>query len=337
MNRFVQAFCDSIYESAEMFSFLGGNVSIGNRVCSIHVSGTGNATQDVLRAFALSTALDNDFTLHVLSREDLPALPPFEWARKWIERHEIVPDELTYPYRIFFDRNTGTTYVYNRESRHGIVHTRRRSETDLRGQITPFRLMWSWMAASVGASIIHASGVQTPHGVVLFSGPSGSGKSTIAMSLALTGCRLLSDDCLWIEGNNCFPVFNRAKLPGDSPLIDQFAARGLSVERFQDALSSKTFISVDQINMGHMTSGAAKIILFPKTWPDKSWLPISSREAYLRMESDSAREVFGSTASAKISIAQICRQTRNALLWLGPNQADNVEYVLDRIQEAQVD
>jgi hypothetical protein len=47
-----------------------------------------------------------------------------------------------------------------------------------------------------GRVVLHASAVQTAHGVIAFAGKSGQGKSTLAASFAQNGCALLSDDCL---------------------------------------------------------------------------------------------------------------------------------------------
>ena len=50
-----------------------------------------------------------------------------------------------------------------------------------------------------GRDALHATAVATPHGVCAFTGMAGMGKSTLAMSFALTGYPVLSDDCLVIE------------------------------------------------------------------------------------------------------------------------------------------
>ena len=47
---------------------------------------------------------------------------------------------------------------------------------------------------------LHASAVHVPRlGTIAFVGPTGSGKSTLAAAMALTGCHLITDDCLVVN------------------------------------------------------------------------------------------------------------------------------------------
>lgn len=53
-----------------------------------------------------------------------------------------------------------------------------------------------------GGDALHASSVQMPQGIIAFVGQAGSGKSTLAASFFLSGCPLVSDDCLSLIENN---------------------------------------------------------------------------------------------------------------------------------------
>ena len=54
--------------------------------------------------------------------------------------------------------------------------------------------------AHIGHLVLHASAVQLPDGrVVAFLGKSGRGKSTLAAAMHTRGCRLLSDDSIWLR------------------------------------------------------------------------------------------------------------------------------------------
>ena len=62
-----------------------------------------------------------------------------------------------------------------------------------------------------GRECLHASAILTAQGACAFLGPAGAGKSTLAACLALSGCPLLSDDCLALaEG----PAGGIVVLPG---------------------------------------------------------------------------------------------------------------------------
>lgn len=50
--------------------------------------------------------------------------------------------------------------------------------------------------------VLHASAVQTAHGVIAFAGKSGQGKSTLAAKFAQKGCMLVSDDCLVLRAEH---------------------------------------------------------------------------------------------------------------------------------------
>lgn len=60
--------------------------------------------------------------------------------------------------------------------------------------------VWPLVLSGGGRLVIHASAVVLPDGrAVAFAGPAGAGKSSLAASMALAGCRLVTDDCLLLE------------------------------------------------------------------------------------------------------------------------------------------
>lgn len=277
---------------------------------------------------SISNATDSiEPVVHLLSRDAFPVTPSIEWARTWIDSHSIVPEIVSYPYRIFLDKNTGSIYLFNTYSQVGVIYLRRKSEIDLRGMITPFRLMWSWIANHQKASVIHASAVTTEHGTVLFSGASGSGKSTVAINLALAGNQLISDDCVWIQGGKIYPVFDRAKIKKNSDLSLKIKERGIPLHKFETEGDSKAFFQVSELNRTGTSPTDLAHIFFPVIWPCVSDLTITSRDAFERLETDSGREVFQNGARSKVIIAQMCKDIPSSILWLSPNSSDNIERV----------
>ncbi len=331
-----RSFCQSLFEIAKRQTRKTNSRQVGNTECDFSISGTGNASEEVLSAFLPTCdqcqTVQNRPHIYILAREDVPVLPHFEWARPWIETHQVIPEDYTYPYRAFFDANTGFVYVYDTQFKNGVIHTRRRSETDLRGMITPFRLMWSWLAASHNSAVIHASAVRTSAGTLLFAGSSGSGKSTIAVDIALAGGHLISDDCLWISGNRCFPVFDRAKVSPGSTAVERLQQRGCEVTSIDSKVESKNFFSVSRLNGGSVQESEISKVLFPRIWPELSVLAVSSRSAFRRISSDAGREAFEIGARSLISIAKLCQSTPAGLVWLGPEPNSNIEFVLSLLE-----
>jgi len=83
-----------------------------------------------------------------------------------------------------------------------------------------------------GALPLHAGGIETPSGAVLFSGPSGHGKSTLTSAFAARGYPILSDDIsrlgLGAEGQlMVWPSFPQVKLWADSAELLGRSVEGL--------------------------------------------------------------------------------------------------------------
>lgn len=59
-------------------------------------------------------------------------------------------------------------------------------------------VLW-WLCLARGSQVIHASAVETQHGVLAFAGATGGGKTTLAAELLRRGYSLFSDDVLVLE------------------------------------------------------------------------------------------------------------------------------------------
>ena len=330
-RRAAHAFGENFFELAVQRSSSIGTIKIGSQKCHLFAPHTGGQWEDLFEVFQFISAGNatdlNCPAVHVLSRDELPVAPSIEWAREWIDAHSVIPEVISYPYKIFFDKNTGLFYLFDTRSQTGVVYIRRPSETDLRGMITPFRLMWSWIANSSNASIVHASAVSTELGTVLLAGASGSGKSTMAVNLALAGNHLISDDCTWIQDGICYPVFDRAKIKKNSELSQEIVDRGVRLKGFETEIDSKAFFQVSQFNRRETIPSEVAHIFFPVIWPGLSDLKLSHRSAFERLELDSGREVFQNGARSKVFIAQICKEIPASILWVSPNWTDNIERV----------
>ena len=330
IRRAAHVFGDDLFGVATQKTRTIETAKVGSSCCHIFLPDSGSHWGELIGAFpigAIANARDSNPVIHVLSRDELPVTPSIEWARKWIDTHSVVPEMISYPYRIFIDKNTGSIYLFDTCSQKGVIFIRRKSETDFRGLITPFRLMWSWIANSSNASVIHASAVTTKHGAVLFAGASGCGKSTTAINLAMAGNHLISDDCVWIQDGKSYPVFDRAKIKKGSDLSRRIHERGIAVRWFETEGDSKAFFQVSELNRTGTNPTDVAHIFFPVIWPSMSDLAISSKSAFDRLETDSGREVFQNGLRSKVIIAQMCKGTPSSILWLSPNSADNIERI----------
>ena len=146
IRRAAHAFGDDLFGVATQKTRTIETVKVGSSRCHIFLPDSGSHWGELIGAFpigAITNARDsNNPVIHVLSRDELPVTPSIEWARKWIDTHSVVPEMISYPYRIFIDKNTGSIYLFDTISERGVICLRRSSEIDLRGMITPFRLMW---------------------------------------------------------------------------------------------------------------------------------------------------------------------------------------------------
>ena len=337
IRRAAHAFGDDLFGVATQKTRTIETVKVGSSCCHIFLPDSGSHWGELIGAFpigAITNARDsNNPVIHVLSRDELPVTPSIEWARKWIDTHSVVPEMISYPYRIFIDKNTGSIYLFDTISERGVICLRRSSEIDLRGMITPFRLMWYWIANCREAAVVHASAVTTEHGTILFAGASGSGKSTLAINLGLAGNHLISDDCVWIQGGECYQVFDRSKIKKNSELSIKIEEQGIPLNWFETEGDSKTFFQVSKFNKTRTNATEIAHIFFPVIWPCVSDLKISKKDAFERLEHDSGREVFQNGARSKVIIAQICREIPASILWISPSSTDNIERVYSILQK----
>lgn len=92
--------------------------------------------------------------------------------------------------------------------------------------------------AARGHLLLHASGVATGAGAVLFAGPSGAGKSTLAFMLGRPPWRLLADDVVRLEvredGARAFPAYPGSRLWPDVLRMAKPGARLPRIAHYSD-------------------------------------------------------------------------------------------------------
>jgi energy-coupling factor transporter ATP-binding protein EcfA2 len=144
--------------------------------------------------------------------------------------------------------------------------------------------------AHQGDLLLHASAVQTPHGLVLFTGPSGAGKSTLAGYFHQSGHSAISDDCMLLEEEQDYikaiPSYGGVRLWQDSQEFLFPEAQGTS-EMAHYSSKQRVPLSENKTNEVENNKIAAIIFLSPyaQDEEDKKVVlkPTSMREGYMEL------------------------------------------------------
>lgn len=272
-----------------------------------------------------SGATGPGFTLAVARHGELPRLPSTEWARQWTETGRVVPAEITYPYRVFLDRQVGIAYAFDPRAGRAAVWIRRERELDLRSFITPFRVLLSWMADTFDAEVVHASAAVVDGRGLVMSGASGSGKSTLAIGLGLAGQPMVSDDCVLVHGSTMHAVFARAKL--DAAAVDLVGGHDLPLHQLPRTPRAKGFVQVDALGAGFTPEHPLHSWGFPALGRQPGHYSLAPRRAYRMLATDSMREVFGGGTRNRLRLARSVRQHPSHRILLGPSMTDNISVV----------
>ena len=153
--------------------------------------------------------------------------------------------------------------------------------------------------------------------------------------MALSGSQLICDDCLWIEGNHCFPVFDRAKISFGNSAVDALRRRGCELYRFDTNIDSKFFFNISSLNDSATTPSEVSHLFFPRIWRSVEIMRMSSRSALQQLASDSGRELFGTGTRLFLRSAELCNGVKSSSLWVGPSTTSNLDFVYSVLQDAK--
>ena len=232
------------------------------------------------------------FSLEIWRTTNHIELPDLVWARDYLATDRVVAAELTYPYRVAFDKSQGFIYVYDTIKAHGAIWVASDDQISLNSFITPFRMMFSWMADGFDAEIVHASGIaHEGHGAVI-NGPSGSGKSTLALLSALNGLSMVADDVVLYDKGQMYAVYNYAKVdPRTSPL-DISAYTTFQLEQTPIA---KNILHLDNFGPRFVKKSPVSAVIFPIFAHINHFEKISPKIAINLLAPNSLRELMGGT------------------------------------------
>lgn len=253
---------------------------------------------------------------------DYPTLPSLDWARNWINNHSVLPGSLTAPYRIFIDSHHGIIYCHDPIKNRAVVLLRNPAFLDLRSFITPFRLLWSWIARSSSSLVLHAASVNINGKGVLLCGQSGSGKSRLAIASGFSSDNsLVSDDCVLLHGNSARSIFSRAKLDAESIRSLHFDSE-IPIHTIPQE-NAKGFIQLDRLSSHFLKQTDIHLICFPVIYDRSGSFALSARSAAMKLTQDCMRELFGGTPQERIGIARLAKAVPSRRLLLDSSHTEN--------------
>ena len=305
-------------------------VAMGDQGLRLGTTRSDRFGQLVQGAFIAAPGSPATARLTILRTSDLPLLPPADWARPWVNAAQEIPATVAYPYRIFLDRVVGVVYVLDQRSRDGVVWIRSESELDLRSFITPFRTMMSWLANLQDAEVVHAAGVHVGGLGLAFSGASGSGKSTLGMTLGMHDHEVISDDCLWVQGDRMYAVYNRAK-------VDAHARTLLKIEDHHLLVLPPTPHAKGVVELSKFTnfrlSATLDTLAFPVISSRPGWYPLAPRAALRMLSRDSLREIHGGRTRNHLRLAHLTASHPACRVLLANSPRANVETIEEVVAE----
>ena len=245
------------------------------------------------------------FSIHVWDSSFPDILPDFTWAEQYIFSNQVIPSEVTAPYRVLFDRGQGMISVLNLESGQGAIWMRDHSQLDPRCFVSPFRTILSWIADTFNAEIVHASGIDIDGKGILISGPSGSGKSSLSIFAAQMGFGIISDDAVLFEKGILYPIYSRAKVEIDNKYI---SLERLDTFKLANSPSSKRILPLSEFGNHFVNKVQMHSFLFPHISNKSLIRNLTLNEASNFLIEHSLRELFGGLPSNSIRLALILKK-----------------------------
>jgi hypothetical protein len=243
-QEFAQSFLNSSQIYSEKFS-QSFAIALGKKSVKVTVNFDSLVGQLVQKSLIHNNELNPEFTLEIWQSKDQIFLPNMSWANDYLGSDRLLPYEITKPYKVAFDKSQGLLYFYDPISKHASVWVDNDGDISPASFITPFRMIFSWMAESFGGEIIHASAISRDKKGLIINGPSGSGKSTLALLCAQSGYNMLADDVVLFSDGQISAIYNYAKIdPRTSPLD----VSGIETFQVADSSTAKKIIHLNHLN-----------------------------------------------------------------------------------------
>lgn len=325
MRNKVDVFCReflSLAENAQKIDSICKEIKLASSVVKLQTKISGYLGELVQGAFIPADHKNFEFELLIFEKKKTLIESITKDFRPFIDHNWPMPNELTYPFRVFFDRAQGMIYVYDSIRRIGAIWLDTERDLDRRSFVAPFRLMFSWMGLNIDAEVIHASAVVNQGHAFVFSGPSGSGKSTLALTLAdKNSVKIVSDDAVIIQKGIVHALYSRAKIAQD----DKFTK--IAIEKtfqLKETTNGKRILPLNNIE-SFATFGILAAVIFPSIATATKLARISTSDAVPLFLPNSLREIFQGNSRNIINHMRIISSNPCFRLELGPRYPENTE------------
>jgi hypothetical protein len=326
-------FARDFFLASEDFAVKHANtrsISLGKHSVNLSVNSATPIGALIFDAFIPTESQDPTFTLQVWDSSRGNALPDLAWAREYMQQDIAIPRPSGSALQIAFDKSQGFIYVYNNETKVGSIWIREHSQVALSSFITPFRLMFSWMADHFNGEIIHAATIGIDGKGILINGPSGSGKSTLALLAALRGCQVLADDVTLHHEGKIYGIYSRAKAQASSTPL---SLAGLSTYEVADTFQGKTVVPLDNFKERFVRSLDLQVIILPVFVHMNHYERLSPSIALKLLAPNSLREIFGGTPKNFMRLAQLTRKVPTYRLALSEDLEKNYQQLVKIVSE----
>jgi hypothetical protein len=328
-QNFAQSFLNSSQIYSEKFS-QSFTAILGNEAVKVKANFDSLVGQLIKKSLIHKSEIVPKFTLEIWQSRDQIQLPDLSWAKDYLGSDRLLPYEITKPYKVAFDRSQGILYFYNPISKHASVWIDNDSEISPASFITPFRVIFSWMAESFEGEIIHASAISRDKKGLIINGPSGSGKSTLALLCAQSGYNMLADDVVLFSDGQISAIYNYAKIdPRTSPLD----VSGIETFQVEDSSTAKKIFHLNHFNENFYNPVVASAIIFPIFAHMNHFERISSRIALKILAPNCLRELMGGSSVNFKQLSQLVQSIPSYRVAVSTNNEKNLDSINQILSE----
>jgi hypothetical protein len=299
-------------------------ISLGDKGVQVHVNQTDNLSTPILDALIPRVGGGADFTLEIWRTSQGSVLPKLDWARNYLAHDNLVPPSLTAPYKVAFDKSQGFIYLYDTQKKKAAIWVAEDSKISLNSFVTPFRIIFSWMAEDFGGEIVHASAISKGGNGIIINGASGSGKSTLAILCVLNGFEIIADDVVLFHDGLISAVYKYAKVDPRSSPLDLSHLRLFQMESSPDA---KNILDLTQFGERFVQRAKAIALILPVFVHLNQHSLISPSIAIKLLAPNSLRELMGGTPYNFKNLVNLTRALPNYRIALSTDNNKNIDSI----------
>ena len=326
-NSEVKEFAHAFFSASANFinkDLKSFNISLGDKGVQVLVNQSDDLSGHIFRALIPRVDGSFDFSLEVWRTGKGSVLPNLDWARNYLAHDNLVPPSLTTPYRVAFDRSQGFIYLYDTQTKKAAIWIAEDSQISLNSFVTPFRIIFSWMAEDFGGEIVHASAISIGGNGIIINGASGSGKSTLAILCLLNGFEMIADDVVLFHDGSISALYKYAKVdPRTSPL-DLSHLQMFQMERTPEA---KSILDLSQFGEQFVLRAQAIALALPIFVHLNHHALVSPSIAIKLLAPNSLRELMGGSPYNFKNLVNLTRALPSYRIALSTDNKRNMESI----------